>query len=135
MMPLPSERGIGRFGKLPGEASAEMLAGLVSRSLGISHVLIGGDRERVIRKVAVCAGAGGDLLKDAIEQKADLYLTGELRHHDALKAVRAGMTVMCTLHSNSERATLKVLAEKLRRAHPGLSVAVSEVDRDPFRVV
>ena len=55
---------------------------------------------------ACCAGACGDLLNDALGQKVDLYLTGEMRHHDALKAANAGLTVVCTLHSNSERASL-----------------------------
>ena len=64
-----------------------------------------------------------------------LYLTGEMRHHDALKAASAGMTVVCTLHSNSERAILKRLAARLTEKLPSLGVVVSQKDRDPFRVV
>jgi putative NIF3 family GTP cyclohydrolase 1 type 2 len=89
----------------------------------------------VVRRVAVCAGACGNLLDDALAQKADLYLTGEMRHHDALKAANAAMTVVCTLHSNSERATLKHLRDRLAEKAPGVSFTVSEVDRDPFEVI
>jgi hypothetical protein len=39
---------------------------------------------------------------------------------------------MCVLHSNSERTTLPSLAERLRVVLPGLGVAISAVDRDPF---
>jgi dinuclear metal center YbgI/SA1388 family protein len=134
MAALPTSVGIGRVGKLPGEVSVEMLAGLLQRSLNLSHVLIGGDRERVVRRVAVCAGAGGDLLKDAIAQKADLFVTGELRHHDVLRADRANMSVLCTLHSNSERGTLPVVAKRLVEAHANLVALVSETDRDPLVV-
>ena len=84
--------------------------------------------------VATCAGACGDLLNDAIAQKVDLYLTGEMRHHDAIKAAAAGMTVVCTLHSNSERATLKRLKERLEKELPGLEYHLSRTDRDPFAV-
>ena len=70
----------------------------------------------------------------AIARKAELYLTGEMRHHDALKAAGAGVTVVCTLHSNSERATLKRLKARLEQALPGLAVTLSRSDRDPFSV-
>jgi dinuclear metal center YbgI/SA1388 family protein len=130
----PQIVGIGRVGKTPGDATAEMLANLLKRSLGLNHVLIAGDAQRLVRKVAVCAGAGGDLLNAAIAQKADVFVTGELRHHDALKAARAGMTVFCTLHSNSERATLPKLAERLRERVSGIEFVVSKEDRDPFVV-
>lgn len=75
------------------------------------------------------------MLNDAPAQKADLYLTGEMRHHDAIRAARAGMTVICTLHSNSERAVLKRLARQLEALVPGLASHLSQADRDPFAVV
>ena len=58
-----------------------------------------------------------------------------MRHHDALKAVRAGMTVVCTLHSNSERAVLKRVRDELKRRLPELPVQISSEDRDPFAVL
>jgi putative NIF3 family GTP cyclohydrolase 1 type 2 len=55
-----------------------------------------------------------------------------MRHHDALRAAGAGMTVICTLHSNSERATLSRLKGQLNKALPGLEFHLSKVDQDPF---
>jgi putative NIF3 family GTP cyclohydrolase 1 type 2 len=82
----------------------------------------------------VCAGAGRGLLDEALAQRVDLYLTGELPHHDALKAAAAGVTVVCALHSNSERAVLPRLKARIEEAAP-VEALVSERDRDPFRVV
>ena len=130
----PLAIGIGRIGKLPGEATGEMLINRIKRELDIDHVLVAGDPTRLVKRAAVCAGACGNLLDDAIKQKADLYLTGEMRHHDAIKAVKAGMCVVCTLHSNSERAALKRLRDDLARRLPALAVVLSQRDRDPFLV-
>lgn len=131
----PSEGiGLGRVGKLPETVTADMLVNRIKRELEIDRVLVAGDAQRPVRRAAVCAGACGNLLDDAIAQQVDLYLTGEMRHHDALKAIRAGMTVVCTLHSNSERAVLKRLAQRLGQALPGLPVHLSRMDRDPFEV-
>jgi putative NIF3 family GTP cyclohydrolase 1 type 2 len=87
------------------------------------------------RKVAAGAGACGHLVEDAISQGVDLYLTGEMRHHDALRAAKMGMTVVCALHSNSERAFLPRLKERMVAALPSLRVEVSGEDRDPFVVM
>ena len=71
---------------------------------------------------------------DAIKQMAGLYLPGEMRHHDAIAAANAGMTVVCTLHSNSERAVLKRLVPRLAELLGGLTFQPSRTDRDPFQI-
>ena len=137
LLPLaasPSPVGIGRVGRLPGAVTLEMVANLLKRGIGVDRLLVAGDPDAMVSRVALCAGAGGDLLKHAIAGRVDLYVTGELRHHDALAANRAGVNVICTLHSNSERATLSRLAERLRIALPEMSFALSGADRDPFAV-
>ncbi|MDB5296363.1 MAG: hypothetical protein JWO31_2346, partial [Phycisphaerales bacterium] len=108
----------------------------VKAALGLGHLLVAGPTDRTVARAACCAGAcGGDLLDSAIAAGVDLYLTGEMRHHDALKAARAGVTVVCTLHSNSERAALTRLAAMLAERLPDLAVVLSREDRDPFSIV
>jgi dinuclear metal center YbgI/SA1388 family protein len=124
-------RGMGRVGALDA-ASVPVLVGRVKRALSIGHVLLAGRIDRDVTRAAVCAGSGGDLLGDAIESGAQLFLTGELRHHDALRAVAAGLTVVCTLHSASERAVLLALEGRLAAALAGVSIVRSRVDREPF---
>ncbi|MCS7032537.1 MAG: Nif3-like dinuclear metal center hexameric protein, partial [Phycisphaerae bacterium] len=132
----PRPVGIGRIGRLPGDATADMLANLLRRALEIERLLVAGEATRLVKRVAVCAGAcGGELLDEAIAQQADLYVTGEMRHHDALRAIRENVTVFCTLHSNSERAALRSLAGRLNEALPGLQILRSRQDHDPFSIL
>ncbi len=131
----PEGMGMGRIGELPEAAFAGELADRVKEALGLSHLLIASGGERPLKKVAVCAGAGGEMLGDALAQHADLYLTGEIRHHDALRAAKAGMTVFCTLHSNSERGVLPRLAARLGKMLSGVEIVVSRKDRDPFQIM
>jgi dinuclear metal center YbgI/SA1388 family protein len=131
----PEGMGTGRVGKLPGDVTGDMLINRIKRELAIDRVLVAGDITRLVKRAAVCAGACGNLLDDAIAQRCDFYLTGEMRHHDAIKAAAAGMIVVCTLHSNSERAALKRLRDRLIQALPGLHVQLSQQDRDPFVIL
>ena len=129
----PEKLGQGRIGRLSPTPRTSLIE-RIKRQLGLPHVLVAGPTEGNATTAACCAGSCGDLLNDAIAQKADLYLTGEMRHHDALKAARAGMTVVCTLHSNSERAVLKRLKARLADLAPSLTTVLSRQDRDPFAV-
>ena len=129
--PSPSRRGMGRIGALAPVERGDLFA-RIKAGLGLAHVLIAGPTTGTITRAAVCAGSCGDLYRDAIAKKAELYLTGEMRHHDALACARAGLTVVSTLHSNSERAALGALQRTLRARCPGLDVLRSGADRDPF---
>jgi len=104
----------------------------IKRGLEVDHLHFAGPTDVTIKRAAVCAGACGDLLNDALAEKAELYLTGEMRHHDAIRAARAGTTVVCVLHSNSERAVMKRLKARLEEKLPGLPLLLSRADRDPF---
>jgi len=126
--------GIGRIGTLTEAPTRAALIDRIKRELGVDAVLVAGPLDGVVTRAAVCAGAGRGLLADAIAREADFYLTGELPHHDALKAAAAGLTVVCVLHSNSERAALRRLKTRLEAAAPGVEVALSAADRDPFLV-
>lgn len=128
-----SSIGLGRIGALPSSTPLTKLIEQIKSGLEISSLLVTGE-DRMVTTAAMCAGAGGSLLSDALAQKADLYLTGELRHHDALKTAAAGMTVICTLHSNSERAILKRLKSRLEKCLPSFQFLVSQADRDPFLI-
>jgi dinuclear metal center YbgI/SA1388 family protein len=129
----PSSAGPGRIGTMePTDRGAVIER--IKRSLNLSHLLIAGPTTGLITRAACCAGSCGDLLDDALKQGAQLYLTGEMRHHDVLMAAEAGMTVACTLHSNSERATLTRVAERLAKESPAMIFLLSAADRDPFSV-
>lgn len=127
----PEGHGLGRVGTVP-RSTVGALVDRVKRALGVTAVLVGGAMDREVTRAAVCAGSGGELVGDAIAAKAQLLLTGELRHHDALRAVQAGLAVVCTRHSTSERAALVALERRLGELLTGVSISRSAEDRDPF---
>lgn len=86
-----------------------------------------------INTIALCAGAGQSCLKDV---SADLYLTGEMLHHEILDAVHRGIHVVLTNHSDSERGFLKIFAPMLDNSlQNSVKVCVSQADRDPLQTV
>ena len=82
------EGGFGLAGTLPqpmtlGELCRKMRTFLpVDRMCAVARLI--GDPERLVRRVAVCTGSGSSLLEDAARAGADLYITGDMKYHDAL---------------------------------------------------
>ncbi|MDB5318387.1 MAG: Nif3-like dinuclear metal center hexameric protein [Phycisphaerales bacterium] len=126
--------GQGRIGNLPATPLPTLLM-RIKHELQLPHLLVAGQSDQTINRAAVLAGSGREHLKDAIAQGAQLYLTGEIPHHDALAAAKAGVTVVATLHSNSERASLKRLRDRLAESTRAVPFLISNVDRDPFQIL
>lgn len=93
------------------------------------------DSGKPIRKLAVISGAGGSMFEDAVAQGADCLLTGEANHHQALDAVRLGMSLIAATHQATEWPVVPVLAQKLQTAYPQLCVQCSSTDPDPFTYI
>jgi dinuclear metal center YbgI/SA1388 family protein len=123
--------GIGRIATVDPTARGALFA-RIKAGLSVDGLLVSGPLEGEVTRIAVCAGAGGELLSDALRARAEVFLTGEIRHHDALRAAAAGVTVICALHSNSERVTLRHLAGRLTALVPAVTFVLSQADRDPF---
>lgn len=93
-----------------------------------------GSMNSEVKVFGVCAGSGASILKD-IKQPIDLFITGELSHHEALEAIHNQTSVITLNHSNSERGYLTVfkglLVELL--SDKSVKVLVSETDADPLK--
>jgi dinuclear metal center YbgI/SA1388 family protein len=85
-----------------------------------------------IARIAVCAGAGGSLFENIHD--AQLFVTGEMRHHDVLAKLRAGSSVILSEHTHTERGYLPEFGRRLESMAEGqLRVLISERDADPLR--
>ncbi|XP_029954617.1 NIF3-like protein 1 [Salarias fasciatus] len=134
--PLPGH-GQGRMSVLDEPVTVEAAIQKMKSHLSLSHLRLalgwGKTLESSVSTVAVCAGSGASVLSGV---KADLYITGEMSHHEVLDAVAKGTSVVLSDHSNSERGFLSIFRERLAVRLPAVvTVAVSKADRDPLEVV
>ena len=88
---------------------------------------------RPVRKVALCSGAGGEFLFDAMEKGADAFVTGEVKHHEILAAKEAGLTLVDGGHFKTEDIAMEPLRERLSRAFPGIEFFLEENAGDGIR--
>lgn len=121
---------VGRHGAFAGTA-ADLLC-TVRRSLRArprAAGLAGGD----IRRVAVLPGSGGAHLDDAIATGAEVYVTGDLSHHSARRAVDSGLAVVDAGHSATERPGVRALYDLVAGIVDG-AIDLVGIDDDPWEV-
>ncbi len=123
------EVGWGRAGRVPGGISTQQLVQRVRAVLGTPRARVTpGDRD-VHQWIAVSGGSGSHFVGDPELSDVTLYLTGEIKYHEAQLASYRGLTVIEAGHFYSERPGLERLAQALGDA---VEVYVSELNTSPF---
>ena len=138
---LPEE-GIGRVGDL---AEAMSLGDFAARVYGIlpsvaGGVRVSGDKDGLVRRIAVCGGAGDSLFTEVRASNADVYVTADLRHHPASEAREAALNgrpyLVDVSHFASEWLWLPAAAAALGNvlADQGhdVEIRVSTTNTDPW---
>jgi len=93
-----------------GKWSLEELTILLKEKLGIEFLKIVAPKEE-ITSIAMTTGSGASLI-DNIE--ADCFLTGDIKYHDAMKAISQNLMMVDIGHYESERFFVDILAEHLQ---------------------
>jgi dinuclear metal center YbgI/SA1388 family protein len=136
LSPLDSSRpdiGLGRIGYLPQPLSLISLATLVADRLKTENLRFCGDSQTMINKIACCGGSGISLAGEALAWGAQVLITGDVRHHDALDALDMGLCIIDAGHYATENPSMAVLCDKLKGAFPDVKFGMPGSSTDPFQ--
>lgn len=78
------ENNLGRIHKAPEGYSSKDLIEKLKEALGIERIYTTLKENKSIEKIALCNGGGSDLIDSAMESGADVYISGDLKHHNIL---------------------------------------------------
>lgn len=133
---LDKQTGIGRVGHFVSDISLSELAMLVKETLGLKNLRYVGDPNKILKKAAVCSGSGGSLLNDFFRSGADVYISGDIKYHEARDVEARGLAIIDIGHFGSEILMVPALAERLRDffSSSGDLVEIMEIgsEQEPF---
>ncbi len=98
--------------------TVEAIIDKLKKSLGLTakdFVRSRGATHKKVKRVAVCSGSGGSLLPNALQSRAELFITGEIKYHEELSAEESGVIVAAFGHDHTEKmfgALLKRLLDE-----------------------
>ena len=85
------------------------------------------DANRPVEHIALCGGAGGDILYEAAQRGCDTVLTGEVKHHQWIDGAELGINLIEGGHFATENVVTPVLAEMLRQGFTDVDVCLSRL--------
>ena len=133
----PPAAGMGRVGRLETPQRLDDFAGLLAQRFGADGVRVVGDPERTVQTAAVCTGSGGSLLGDFFRSGADVFISGDVRYHDARSIEMAGKALVDLGHFASEVIFARPLARRLtadaERLGFDVTITPCQIEKDPFR--
>eukprot|EP00767_Chilomastix_cuspidata_P002311 gnl/Chilomastix_cuspidata/2439.p1 GENE.gnl/Chilomastix_cuspidata/2439~~gnl/Chilomastix_cuspidata/2439.p1 ORF type:complete len:287 (-),score=89.98 gnl/Chilomastix_cuspidata/2439:942-1802(-) len=125
---VPENMGVGLVGVLPAQPTLREFAETCREAYPSLAFKVAATRQRLdlpVHRVAVCSGSGASLWRDCAGKGADVLVTGDVKHHDAIDAVWSGVALIDCGHFGTERCAVDILTEFLGGRFPGVAVEAS----------
>lgn len=87
-------------------------------------------RNSTIKRVALCGGSGAFMLRAAIQQKADIFVSADFKYHDYFQADKK-IVIADIGHYESEQNTKELFFEIISKKMPNFAVYLSNVNTNP----
>ena len=129
-----AKEGFGRVGRLPSVMTLKECAEHVKNCFRLKHVRVYGDLDTELETAAICPGSGKSMIGDAVRAGADVFITGDIEHHEGLDCLAQGLTVIDAGHYGIEKIFINYIREYLRRNFPDLAV-YNHKDVEPFVIL
>ena len=128
--------GLGRVGALDKAVDLVSFAKTIKRKLRLNTIKIAGRSDLVVNTAAVCSGSGSGLMKDFLSSGAQVYISGDLKFHDARAVEAVGLGLIDIGHFASEHVMTEMLADRLNNVllDNGIDINIKacDLENDPF---
>jgi dinuclear metal center YbgI/SA1388 family protein len=124
--------GAGMVGNLEQETDLMEFLGFVKKSFGCGAVKYTEPVVEKVRRIAVCGGAGGFLLSDAVRAKADVFITADYKYHEYFDADKK-IVIADIGHYESEQFTSELLVEQVKKKFTTFAVRLTSVNTNPVK--
>ena len=126
------EVGSGYVGTLEKPLSPEEFIAFAKKRLGLQTLKHTALPSGPISKVAVCGGAGSFLIKEAVKQGCDAYITADIKYHEFFDAENQCL-IIDVGHYESEVMIIDAIHDYLSKKISNFAVLKSETNTNPVR--
>lgn len=131
------EAGYGAVGAWPEAKPLDAFLRHVSRCLGGASLRYAGRRDAQISRVAVCGGAGANLIAAAMSEGVDAFVTADVRYHQFFDVLDADgepcMALVDAGHYETEAHTERLLHAWLTQRFPDVAWHCTESRTSPIQ--
>lgn len=118
------------------ETSLIELAKQVKEKLNLDYLHYCGDEASRISKVALCTGSGMSFYKEALKEDVDVFITGDMKYHDATLALDLKVPIIDATHYGSEILVSEFLYEELHKNFNNkMDIVIHKLYDNPIKTI
>ncbi len=133
LSPITEECGTGQIGELE-PMTLDELCQYVKGKLQLDNVRLVGDPQRVVRKIALSPGSSMYFAPLARAAGAEVFITGDVKYHDAQEYREMGLALIDAGHYGTEHIVVKMLRDLIKKWFSDVEVITANQDTDPFLI-
>ncbi len=122
--------GAGMIGELETEVEPESYLKEIKKILNAGSIKHSKITKKKIKKVAICGGSGDFLIKDALNAKADIFITSEIKYHSFIDTPNE-LIIVDAGHYETEQFIKELLYDILNKNFPNFAFLISELNSNP----
>lgn len=126
--------GVGRVGELSEAITLENCCRLVKEKFGLQAVKVFGNLNAKVKRIAVSPGSGKHMSHLAIEKGVDVFITGDIDHHEGIDAVARGTAIIDAGHYGLEYVFIEDMASYFMEKLDAVAIEKAEIIQ-PFQVI
>ena len=126
--------GIGRVGFFSKDITLLECAELVKEKFSLSHVKVFGNLNKMVKKVAISPGSGKHMSELAVAKQADVFVTGDIDHHEGIDAVAQGVAIVDAGHYGLEHIFISDIASYLTNHLDNIEIMKASIQH-PFQMI
>lgn len=129
---VDNQVGAGMVGLLEQPMSIRDFFALLKTQLQVTVIRHTSAVKKSVQKIALCGGSGSFLLKDAITNGADVFISGDFKYHEFFDAENRIM-IADIGHYESEQFTKELIYDKLTEKFANIALHFTEVNTNPIK--
>lgn len=125
--------GYGRVGDIEEQSLKDYLT-FIKKRLDTEFLIVYGDMDRTVKRVALCGGSGSGFIYDAYKKEACIYITGDIKYHDAQYGTELGLTIVDAGHYHTEKIILPIVKEYLEKNIEDVYIEIWKEPSPPYGI-
>ncbi|UEA70399.1 Nif3-like dinuclear metal center hexameric protein [Finegoldia magna] len=125
--------GYGKYSDID-EIFAEDFIQLVKQNLKLDNVIVYGNIECNVNRIAVLGGSGGHFIKDCVEKNCDVFISSEFKHDQQIDAIDNNLILIDIGHYESEKFILEPLKKCIQTTFSDIKIDVNYLEKPTRKI-
>ena len=131
---LCEDENVGQVGEFAQSMTVEACCDMVKQRFQLAAVKVFGDLDRLVKRVAICPGSGKHMAEYVLQKQAEVFITGDIDHHEGIDALAQGITIIDAGHYGLEHIFIEDIAAYLKQHLEHVEIVTAEICH-PFQIV